>query len=535
MACHSTLENVQTLMLEGSLTQDHLNNLDRDTVNQLILKLSKEIHIVPAMKNHLQTIWKTSSTEQNLTKVPRITKICCIGAGYVGGPTCSVIAQKCPNVQVTVVDKSIERIEAWNSNDLPVYEPELEDVVKQCRNKNLFFSTDIKKAIVDADLIFISVNTPTKDYGEGKGKAADLKFVEKAAREIAETVKSGNKIVVEKSTVPVKAAESIATILKANSTKDVKFQVLSNPEFLAEGTAIKDLLHPDRILIGGESSLEGQEAVQALSEIYEHWVPKEKVVTMNTWSSELSKLSANAMLAQRISSINALSTLCETTGADVSQVAKAVGMDSRIGPKFLQASVGFGGSCFQKDILNLVYLYEQQGQDVEANYWRAVVEMNDHQKSRFAKKVVQSMFNTISGKKIAVFGFAFKKDTGDTRESPAIHVSQYLLEEGASLSIYDPKVQSEQIETDLSQFTGKFSVSSSAFEAAKNAHAIVICTEWDQFKDLNYKDLYKAMEKPAFIFDGRKILDHDQLIKIGFDVTTIGKKIPKTFLSNGDH
>ena len=537
MACHSTLENVQTKLLEGSLTQDHLNNLERITVNQLILTLAKEVQNVPLMKNHLKNIWKTSSTtEKNLSKVLKISKICCIGAGYVGGPTCSVIAQKCPNVQVTVVDKSVERIDAWNSNELPVYEPGLDDVVKECRNKNLFFSTEIKKAIVDADLIFISVNTPTKDYGEGKGKAADLKFVEKAAREIAETVKSGNKIVVEKSTVPVKAAESIATILKANSTNDVKFQVLSNPEFLAEGTAIRDLLHPDRILIGGENTVEGQEAVQALSEIYQHWVPMDKVVTMNTWSSELSKLSANAMLAQRISSINALSTLCETTGADVSQVAKAVGMDSRIGPKFLQASVGFGGSCFQKDILNLVYLYEQQGHDVEARYWRAVVEMNDHQKSRFAKKVVQSMFNTISGKKIAVLGFAFKKDTGDTRESPAIHVSQYLLEEGASLSIYDPKVQAEQVSTDLKHsLSGKFSVSSTAYEAAENAHAIVICTEWDEFKDLNYEDLYKAMEKPAFIFDGRKILDHDQLIKIGFDVTTIGKKIPKKFLSNGIH
>ena len=518
------------------MTQDHIDHLDREVVNRLLFKLSEEIHNVPAMKTHLKGTWTTKYVEQSVPKETKIRKICCIGAGYVGGPTCSVIAQKCPTVQVTVVDKSIGRIDAWNSNVLPVYEPGLEAVVKQCRNKNLFFSTDIKQAIVEADLIFISVNTPTKDYGEGKGKAADLKFVEKAAREIAETVQYGNKIVVEKSTVPVKAAESIATILKANSTKDVKFQVLSNPEFLAEGTAITDLLNPDRILIGGEKSPDGQQAVEALSEIYQHWVPKEKIVTMNTWSSELSKLSANAMLAQRISSINALSTLCEITGADVSQVAKAVGMDSRIGPKFLQASVGFGGSCFQKDILNLVYLYEQQGQDVEAMYWRSVVEINDHQKSRFAKKVVQSMFNTICGKKIAVLGFAFKKDTGDTRESPAIHVSQYLLEEGASLSIYDPKVQADQILADLSQsLSGKFSVSSTAYEAAKNAHAIVICTEWDEFKRLNYEELYKVMEKPAFIFDGRKILDHDQLIKIGFDVTTIGKKIPKTTLSNGYH
>ena len=502
----------------------------------------------------------------NSKETSGIKSICCIGAGYVGGPTCSVIALKCPDIKVTVVDKSEERIAAWNSEELPVYEPGLDKVVTQCRGKNLFFSTDIQNAIIEADLIFISVNTPTKTSGLGMGKAADLKYVERAARDIAETVKSGHKIVVEKSTVPVKAAESIATILKAKKNSQVNFQVLSNPEFLAEGTAINDLVNPDRILIGGDvKNPQGLEAIDQLSKVYEHWIAKEKIVTMNTWSSELSKLVSNAFLAQRISSINSLTPLCESTGADISEVARAMGFDSRIGPKFLQASVGFGGSCFQKDILNLVYICESLHLNVAADYWRSVIEINDYQKARFSKRIVESMFNTVTDKKIAIFGFAFKKDTGDTRESAAIYVSQHLLNDGASLSIYDPKVTPEQISYDLNEVQkGKMSitivtscnqevfslngssksssgqgspqlpfgcqqrlaqVATSAYQAAHGAHAIVICTEWDEFKELDYQKLYENMEKPAFIFDGRKILDHEKLMRIGFNVETIGKKL----------
>jgi len=511
-----------------------------------------------------------------------VRKICCIGAGYVGGPTCSVIALKCPDIKVTVVDKSEQRIKEWNSDHLPVYEPGLFEVIEACRGKNLFFSTNIKEAIEEADLIFISVNTPTKNFGTGNGKAPNLKFVERAARDIAETVMAGNKIVVEKSTVPVKAAESIATILSAKKNSAVNFQVLSNPEFLAEGTAIKDLLNPDRVLIGGEMSPEGQEAIRKLSSVYEHWIPKERILSTNTWSSELSKLTANAFLAQKISSINSISIICERTGADVSEVATAIGLDSRIGPKFLQASVGFGGSCFQKDILNLVYLCETLNENEVAAYWNAVIVMNDHQKTRFAKNVVETLFNTITEKKITMYGFAFKKDTGDTRESPAIYVAKYLLDEGANLAIYDPKVPHSQIVNDLEEHSshvrvvtsmndedlvslakhnptpdlgsrsgsGDWSASSSPpkerrrplmtngssiasmaeivncpYAAAEKSHAIVVCTEWDEFRNLDFQRIYEKMEKPAFIFDGRKILDHDALVKIGFHVSTIGKRI----------
>lgn len=510
--------------------------------------------------------------------VEDIKSICCIGAGYVGGPTCSVIALKCPNIKVTVVDKSEERINAWNSDKLPVYEPGLDEVVRQCRGRNLFFSTDIKGAIIGADLIFISVNTPTKTSGLGSGKAADLKYVERAARDIVETVTNGFKIVVEKSTVPVMAAESIAVILKAKKKPGVSFQILSNPEFLAEGTAINDLINPDRILIGGEETKEGEIAIEKLSKVYQHWIAQDKIVTMNTWSSELSKLVNNALLAQRISSINSLTALCEKTGANISQVAKAVGRDSRIGPKFLQASVGFGGSCFQKDILNLVYILELKGEHESAKYWQSVVDINDYQKARFSKKIVETMFNTVTDKKIAIFGFAFKKDTGDTRESPAIYVCQHLLDDGANLAVYDPKVTVDQIGYELNQVQkGKMSiittsndafalemglpgsahnqqsssdssgqgspklpfgcqqrlvqVAETAYEAAKDAHAIVVCTEWDEFKTLNFEKLYAIMEKPAFIFDGRKILDHDKLIQIGFNVETIGKKLVQKYIT----
>ncbi|XP_046388450.1 UDP-glucose 6-dehydrogenase [Ischnura elegans] len=462
-----------------------------------------------------------------------IKKICCIGAGYVGGPTCSVIALKCPDITVTVVDKSVERIAQWNSEKLPIYEPGLDAVVQECRGKNLFFSTDIGTAIKEADLIFISVNTPTKTFGMGKGRAADLKYVEGAARMIAD-VAAGDKIVVEKSTVPVRAAESILKILRANNKPGVSYQILSNPEFLAEGTAIEDLLNADRVLIGGEDTPEGHAAIKELCWVYEHWLPSSRIVTMNTWSSELSKLAANAFLAQRISSINSLSAVCEVTGADVSEVAKAVGLDSRIGSKFLQASVGFGGSCFQKDILNLVYICECLNLPEVAAYWQQVIDMNEYQKSRFSEKVIESLFNTVTGKQIALLGFAFKKNTGDTRESPAIHVAKTLLDEGAKLHIYDPKVDHDQIIQDLTHPTvtdepenvkNSIVIHSDPYSATNATHAIVLCTEWDEFTTLDYGKIYDGMMKPAYIFDGRKILDHAQLIKLGFHVQTIGKRL----------
>nr|CAG4645433.1 EOG090X03RJ [Lynceus sp. MCZ IZ 141354] len=467
----------------------------------------------------------------------KINKICCIGAGYVGGPTCSVIAYKCPEIQVTVVDRSEPRITQWNSEKLPIYEPGLEEIVKHCRGKNLFFSTDIVSAVQSADLVFISVNTPTKTFGVGKGRAADLKFVESCARMIAE-VSESNKIVVEKSTVPVRAAASIINILKANTKKNVTFQVLSNPEFLAEGTAIQDLFNPDRVLIGGEATAAGKLAINALCDVYRHWIPCEKVITMNTWSSELSKLTANAFLAQRISSINAISAVCEATGADVSEVARAIGMDSRIGPKFLQASVGFGGSCFQKDILNLVYISECLNLPKVAAYWQQVIDMNEYQRSRFSCRIIECLFNTVTDKHIAILGFAFKKNTGDTRESPAIYVAKHLLDEGAKLKIYDPKVEDSQIMVDLTssssteveeELKSLVTIHDDPYDAAANTHAIVILTEWDEFLTYDYERMYKSMLKPAFLFDGRKILDHSALSAIGFHVETIGKSTIKHF------
>jgi len=464
-----------------------------------------------------------------------IRTICCLGAGYVGGPTCCIIAQQCPDIQVIVVDKSAERIAAWNSEDLPIYEPGLAEVVAECRGRNLTFSTDINKAIRSADLIFICVNTPTKTFGLGRGKAADLKFVELAARMIAETAEadSGLKIVVEKSTVPVKAAESIANILRHNKQPGVQYQVLSNPEFLAEGSAVDDLHNPDRVLIGGDATPEGQAAIAALANVYKHWVPQDRIITMNTWSSELSKLAANAFLAQRISSINSMSAICEATGADVSEVAEAIGRDTRIGSKFLKASVGFGGSCFQKDILNLVYISECLNLPEVAEYWNQVVSFNTFQRSRFARRIVESLFNTVTDKRIAVLGFAFKKNTGDTRESAAIYISRHLLEEGAYLSIYDPKVSEATIRMDLQNSENPEVVNklvtchSDPYTAVNQAHAVVICTEWDEFLTLDYQRMYESMTKPAFLFDGRKMLDHAALAAIGFHVETIGKRLQR--------
>jgi len=454
-------------------------------------------------------------------------KICCIGAGYVGGPTMAMIAKKCPDIAVHVVDVNAERIAAWNSDHLPVFEPGLQAVVESARGRNLFFSTDVEKAIVEADMIFISVNTPTKTYGIGAGRAADLKYVELCARQIAR-VATSDKIVVEKSTLPVRTAQSIRTILSKAPSR-AKFQVLSNPEFLAEGTAVEDLENPDRVLIGGEGTPEGKRAVEALVSIYAHWVPREKILTTNLWSSELSKLTANAFLAQRVSSINAMSALCEATDADVDEVARAIGTDSRIGPKFLKASVGFGGSCFQKDIFNLVYLCEHFGLPEVAKYWEQVVQMNDYQKHRFTRRVVETLFNTVSGKRIAVFGFAFKKDTNDTRESPAIMVCRDLLAEQAHVAIYDPKVPAGQIFADLERKAGdpQVEISTDAYAAAKDAHAVLVLTEWNAFKELDYKRIFKDMLKPAFLFDGRNVLDLEALRKQGFVAFGVGKPQPK--------
>lgn len=458
-------------------------------------------------------------------------KICCIGAGYVGGPTMAKISQKNPEIEVTVVDLNESRIAAWQSDELPIYEPGLLEVVQEARGRNLFFSTDVEKGIFEADIIFISVNTPTKTYGIGAGRAADLKYVEKCARQIAKVAKS-DKIIVEKSTLPVRTAESIKRILDAADT-EARFQVLSNPEFLAEGTAMQDLENPDRVLIGGESTPEGKKAVQTLVEIYAKWVPGNKILTSNLWSSELSKLTANAFLAQRISSINAISALCEATEADVDEVAFAIGTDSRIGPKFLRASVGFGGSCFQKDILNLVYLCQHFGLPEVASYWEQVVVINDYQKQRFSRKIVKTLFNTVSDKKIAILGFAFKKDTNDTRESAAIYVCRDLLEEGAQISIFDPQVTARQIFSDLQhkrvlpdgRISHRVEIAETAYAACKDAHAMVILTEWDAFKSdaLDYRLIYKEMEKPAFLFDGRNILDLQKMRAMGFEAYGIGK------------
>lgn len=461
-----------------------------------------------------------------------IKNICCIGAGYVGGPTMAVIAQKCPHIKVTVVDVNENRINAWNSvneEELPIYEPGLAQVVKEARGRNLFFSTDVERAIDEAEMIFISVNTPTKTYGAGKGMAADLKYIELCARQIAKVAKS-DKIVVEKSTLPVRTASAIKEIL-TNTGNGVRYQILSNPEFLAEGTAVTDLFHPDRVLIGGDTTPDGQKAVQALVEIYANWVPTEKILTTNLWSSELSKLTANAFLAQRVSSINAMSELCEKTGADVNEVAQAIGLDSRIGPKFLKASVGFGGSCFQKDILNLVYIAKSYGLEEVARYWEQVILMNDHQKRRFAKNIIATLYNTVAGKKIAFLGWAFKKDTNDTRESAAIYVADDLLNEQAAIAVYDPKVKVQQMYADLDYLESRSAADNqklltaypNPYDACQGAHAIAVLTEWDEFKSYDWHKIYEGMLKPAFVFDGRNVLDQKALEQIGFVYKAIGK------------
>jgi len=461
----------------------------------------------------------------------KVNNICCIGAGYVGGPTMAVIAQKNPDIKVTVVDINEKRIDAWNSNnfdELPIYEPGLSDVVKKARGRNLFFSTDINSAIIDSEMIFISVNTPTKTSGEGKGFAADLKYIESCANQIAEVSKT-DKIVVEKSTVPVRTSEKIKKIFRSKN-KSVDFQILSNPEFLAEGTAMRDLQVPDRVIIGGDNTKKGNEAIQSLVEIYSSWVPKKNILTTNLWSSELSKLAANAFLAQRISSINSLSELCEETGADIEEVSKAVGMDSRIGNSFLKTSVGFGGSCFQKDILNLVYISRSIGLEKVANYWEQILIINKYQRDRFANKIYSLINKESLNKNVCILGWAFKKDTNDTRESAAIYVANNLIKSNIYLNVYDPKVKESQIFFDMNYINGNdtnnrkyVSVYNNPLDCIDKTNIIGILTEWDEFKDYDWNKIYNKMSKPAYVYDGRNILDKEKLKSIGFNYIGLGR------------
>ena len=470
----------------------------------------------------------------------KIKNICCIGAGYVGGPTMAVIADKCPEINVNVVDTNQTRIDLWNSTDLdllPIFEPGLDKIIGRCRGKNLTFSSNVGEHISNADMIFISVNTPTKKKGVGAGQASDLKWVEACARQVAK-YSSGYTIVVEKSTLPVKTAEVIKAILEAaqssKSQNRSKFDVLSNPEFLAEGTAIDDLVNPDRVLIGGEN----KKAMAALSEIYSKWVPEEKILQTNIWSSELAKLTANAFLAQRISSINSIGALCEATGADVREVARAIGTDSRIGSKFLDSGPGFGGSCFKKDILNLVYLSNYFGLKEVADFWESVVQLNSWHQHRISKLIVKKLFGSVTGKKICILGFAFKANTNDTRESAAINICKDLLEEGAVLFIHDPKVEKIQIAKDLlkneneniinhsfydlSFFEGEWCSVDNIISSSEGADAIVVLTEWEEYSKINWREISKKMRKPSWIFDARSIICPAEVIEQELNFWRIG-------------
>jgi UDPglucose 6-dehydrogenase len=449
-----------------------------------------------------------------------LATLLCIGAGHVGGPTMAVIAQKCPEHRVVVVDINPAKIAAWQSHRLPIYEPGLQEVVFSCRGKNLFFSSEVERHIAEADIIFVSVNTPTKTFGQGAGKAADLQYWEKTARQILEHSHTP-KIVVEKSTLPVRTAEAMERIFHSHD-RGLQFDVVSNPEFLSEGTAIRDMENPDRVLIGARDTPPGRKAKQAIVDLYAHWVPRERILTTSLWSSELCKLVANAFLAQRISSINSISALCEKTEADIQEIAYAIGMDSRIGPLFLKASVGFGGSCFKKDILNLVYLCEYYHLPEVAEYWQQVVRMNEYQKARFLSRILSSLFNTVTGKRIALFGAAFKANTSDTRESPALHVCRALLEERAEVVLTDPHAL-DNVRVDLGENARRVVFEPDPYRAAMNAHAIALLTEWTLYSELDYEIIYHSMAKPAFFFDGRNILDHRKLFQIGFNVHAIGK------------
>ncbi len=468
----------------------------------------------------------------------KIKNICCLGAGYVGGPTMAVLANKCPDINIFVTDVDKEKIKKWNSDnlaELPVFEPGLDELVSKNRNKNLFFTSDIESSIRKADIIFISVNTPTKEHGLGAGYASDLKWVESSARLVGK-YSEGHTIIVEKSTVPVRTAELIQKIVSSYSKISNKklpsyktFSVLSSPEFLAEGTAIKDLETPDRVLIGGEDN----EALDLLSLIYQKWIPKEKIYLTNLWSSELSKLTANAFLAQRISSINAISALCEPSGADVKEVSKAIGSDTRIGGKFLFAGPGFGGSCFQKDLLNLIYLCKFYNLIQVAEYWEQVLKLNEWQKKRISKLIIEVFFGTVTDKKIVLLGFSFKPNTNDIRESPAITIALELIENGANLKIHDPKVSKEQINKVFSakdifknqnkSQNKKWEFSNELSTLFKNADAVIIVTEWPDYRDLNWQEISKVMRKPSWIFDTRGILSEKDLSNTDLNFWRVGK------------
>ena len=450
-----------------------------------------------------------------------MTNITCIGAGYVGGPTMAAIARHCPEHTVTVVDLNQNRINRWNTDELPIYEPGLLEVVQEARGRNLFFSTDIPQAIAEADILFVSVNTPTKTFGEGAGRAADLQFWEKTARDILQHARRPEVVVVEKSTLPVRTAEAMARILQQGQS-ETRFEVVSNPEFLAEGTAMADLANPDRVLIGGAETTSGRKAAEQVADLYAHWVPRERILLTNVWSSELSKLVANAMLAQRVSSVNSISALCERTEADISEISRAIGADSRIGPKFLEASIGFGGSCFRKDILHLAYLCEHYGLPEVAAYWESVVRLNEWQTERFFRKILAAQFNTLAGKRIALLGFAFKPDTGDTRDSPAIPLCERLLREKASVRIHDPQAL-ENARDDLKHLDGDVVFCDDAYEAVDGAHAIALVTQWQEYRELEFSRILNSMQRPAFLFDGRNHLDHQRLYELGFNVFPIGK------------
>lgn len=460
-----------------------------------------------------------------------VTSVACIGAGYVGGPTMAVLAMKCPDVMCTVLDVNPAQISRWNSNDLPVYEPGLQEIVLACRGRNLFFSTEVLRHVAQADVVFIAVNTPPKESGLGAGSACDLSYFEKAARMVAQafssTTSNSHKIIVEKSTVPVRTAQFLSEIIQANTPPSVRFSILSNPEFLAEGSAIRDLLNPDRILIGGVD----QESQERLKKLYERWVPAERIITTNLWSSELAKLCCNAMLAQRISSINSISALCEETGADVTEVARVIGSDSRIGPKYLNAGVGFGGSCLAKDCLSLVYICETLGLRDVAEYWRQVINMNNFQRRRFTERIVQEMHHCLSGKRIAVLGFAYKKNTADTRETSSAVVIRSLLSESAIVVVYDPKVKRSAMLSEMTRqhllddinIETQLLTAESAEDAIAGSGAVVVMTEWDEFASLDFAHLYERMEKPARVYDGKGILPAETLRTIGYEVYTIGQ------------
>lgn len=500
------------------------------------------------------------SLAQNKTNLQsiRVDKVGCIGAGYVGGPTMTMMAYKCPNIKVYVCDKNVKRIQEWNSGNPPIYEPGLCEILEKTLNVNLFFTHEVEKVIKECDIIFISVNTPTKTYGRDKGLVLDTSMMEDCCRTISRCSKT-SKVVVEKSTVPLKTSESLLEILySCRSRQDLNFTVISNPEFLAEGTAISDLEFPSRVLIGGRTDSEmGKAGMSILKRIYSNWVPEDKILMMNVWSAELAKLASNAFLAQRISSINSFSRLCEATGADISQISQAIGSDKRIGNQFLTSSIGFGGSCFKKDVLCLVYLFEHFNLKDEAEYWRQVIHLNEVQKVSFSAKIVESMFRSVKNKKISILGFSFKKDTGDVRETPSGTVCFELLQEGADLTIFDPKSNKSEIVSELSKYStgylhdilplesrksysnviisqestlvseanSKKSIhfASDLETAIKGSHALVFCTDWDVFREIDFQEAYSNMEKPGFIFDGRNFLDHPRLFKIGFNVFPIGK------------